>query len=255
MKNKICGECGKPIIEDVRSNRKFHPECFKIRRRRMQLENHRRYYPKKEYPPKYCPDCLAEGKSKEDSLLPKNKWNKTNCVRCEWHQFKHFKELQKISTIKDVDGSTIKARYNRPSREYIVLAECIFCHELFETHHKNTRYCIKHRDGKNRNLYQVGKKILTDEERKKQVKDYQKKLENENKLEKIGTYDTATKIHYTNPINKMRTDKEGKPDFDKELEDIKYIKAKTYSKKKDKKMYNPAEGDYVRNLVKEFKEE
>jgi len=237
---RICLRCGKIIGDELNGNqhRSRHKTCQFIHRRERQYETMAKRNPPKKWKPKYCPDCIEEGKSKEDSLLPENKWNKPQCIRCDWHQYQHSRKVP-----------SKQPTYRRPSREYIVLATCVKgygtpleCGELFETHTKKTHYCPKHRGSYKGQFEPVNQ--INDDEIKKQIKDYKKKipplLPN---YEKLGTFDTAPNL---GDVSKMKTKPDGTLDVSKEIKHIKHLKKKTFKKKP--KHGRVTEGDIIRGI-------
>jgi len=215
---RVCLECGDIIGNELDGNnlRQRHKECQKKHRARRQLKFNHKINPPKQWEPKHCVDCGV--------LLPETKWRVKNANRCDWHQFQRTKKLQK------------KWGRCRGDREYIVLATCIHCGELFECHHKNTYYCPEHR-----NCYKgqfEDSEPVDLEKRKEQTKEYENKVVSKSIREQEGTYDTAI-FKGSVPITDVSV-----KDFDKEAEFVKHLKQKTLKKKKD--LYSPTEGDYIR---------
>ena len=87
-----------------------------------------------------------------------------------------------------------------------------------------------------KNKYTIGKGYLR--------KHFKKRL-TEQKIEALGTYATASGWHQC-PPDKLVRDKDNKPDFDAELNQVKRIKDRTF--KAQDKNYSITEGDRIRRI-------
>lgn len=97
--------------------------------------------------------------------------------------------------------------------------------------------------------YKQQKVTYSAEERRKIGNEYIKKINpalyHNKKLERIGTFDTCNAY---GPQSKMYRDKNGKPDWKKELEEVQRIKKKTFNSSKNTKNFTLTEGDRIRNV-------
>ena len=151
--------------------------------------------------------------------------------------------------------------------EIIVARKCLYCGKLFTDN--RCRYCskycsyayqIKKRHEVKNKLTPFSKKAnkpkyksMKSNDRHKYVykkakeyikKTYKKQLHNQ-KVEELGTYDTAG-VWNSRTKNGMRRKKDGTPDWEKEIETIEILKKKTFSNKKRMRDYSITEGDVKR---------
>jgi hypothetical protein len=95
--------------------------------------------------------------------------------------------------------------------------------------------------------------ILSANERYKITKKWIKKVFGEDqekmKIEGLGTYATYGKYRQY-PVNRLALDKEGNPDFEKELKLVQQLMKQTYEAPTPD--YTPTEGDVIRGITKEL---
>jgi hypothetical protein len=223
----VCLECGEIIGTNDRRT-KYHTECFKKHRADRQWKN----TPILSYSEKYCIDC---GK-----IMDESKWSRPQSIRCDWCQFLYSKEY-----------SSKRHYYERKSIEATVAVTCIICNKLVLTNHKSSMYCKDCIKAK-ANRYATNKnKKLTRNEKSKKGREYylklNKKLYGDEVIERLGTFDTSPR---RGDVSKIKREKNGKPDWEREQRDINRLKKKTLSKKKYKRHYIMTDGDRIRNTVK-----
>ena len=220
---KICPICNEMINDNMRLL--YHRECHK----KLRCEKQKKRYKKKlqkDYPPKHCIDCNV--------LLPKEKWNKPLVKRCDLCQIKYNRKSHKKYD---------KDRYGY-RRDITVAVTCIICGKIIPASSTNRKYCHRH-------TYSVVKKDKdkrkVDREKYKadKIKEWQRKFRTKDSREGLGTYTTTSRFRQY-PPDKLVTDKEGNPDFEKEREQIDRLKNKTYNPRNQG--YSKTEGDRKRNL-------
>jgi len=85
---------------------------------------------------------------------------------------------------------------------------------------------------------------------RKYIKDTYNKIYNDQKSEELGTYATHSKFKQY-PSDRLVRKKDGTPNFEEEMKQVKRLKNQTFNSKS--REYTPTEGDRIRGIVKEVK--
>lgn len=207
-----CSVCGKFFLySGVGKYRIYCDDC--VPRKDVRKSNQANRESNKPFAiPKYCENC--------GNLLYENAWNRKSIKLCTLCQA----EKRRIRNIED---------HYYP---VTVLATCVKCGKLFETHSASAYYCP---DCREHRVIKKNKPTKADDNTKtEQIKKYRKNLIRKPNIEKLGTLDTTIAHGYI-PITNVKV-----KDFDKEEEFVKHLKLKTLRKKK--RMYSQTEGDWLR---------
>lgn len=235
---KYCVDCNKLLDKSKwkRHNVKRCEECqikYVSDYTKAYSKTHYRYRgtPKREeYPPKYCKDC--------GELIEKNKWNKPNATRCNICQYKFNKSHPSSS------------HYGRKDLQVIVAVTCKICNKLITTNSSRRKICEECLSYKRTRVPASYEKKTPDEKYKlgkKYIKKINPKLYYDKKMERLGTFDTSPE---RGDVSKIKRDKSGNPDWEKERKAVDRLLNKTFNKKKGYG-YSMTEGDVKRNIVKE----
>jgi len=131
------------------------------------------------------------------------------------------------------------------SKEIIVARVCLECGKLILSSYRH--YCSNEcssKDKRNvskkyRERYNLSKWFL--------FRNHIKQIHDQ-KIEELGTYATATTFKQYVDCKLVR-DKDGTPNFEKELQVVRYLKDKTFNGRYVKNIYTITEGDIIRNDV------
>ena len=237
---KYCVDCNELLPKDkwIRHNVKRCEKCqseYRKKRERIyqnmdyvkkmvsknKAERYRRLVEKKSIP-KYCIDC--------GELLIKKHWHHKNIKRCRSCQNRYDNLSKKVKGF----GNPV-----------IVGVKCLKCGDIILSKYTMRLYCTSCNRERGRKRIKEKLSKVPNKDKYKVAKEFQKKINYNNKKEMIGTYDTSSE---RGKVEIIKRDSEGKPDWDSEIKHVQRIKKKTFSHKKylDTENCNITEGDYLR---------